>query len=161
MTDDRAERGPERSYRRRDTGGGVVAVLLIGVGALVFQDTFGYGDVDSQAFPRAVSLVLMVLGAVIAIRAFWPGRHRDDSQHSASGSWPRRLLLPAVMLVTVGSMTTVGFLPAMIVMFAGLLLVANHEAWSLRKFSIQGVSGIAVVVLFYLVFRYWLKVPLP
>ena len=84
---------PAGLVRRRDTGGGIVALVLLAVGALVYWDTLGYGDVDSQAFPRAVSLALMVISAAIAVRSFWPGRHPDDSLHPARGSWPRRLLL--------------------------------------------------------------------
>ena len=65
------------------------------------------------------------------------------------------------MLVTVGAMTTLGFLPAMIIMFAGLLLVANHDAWTLNSAVLYLTGGVFVVVVFYAMFRYWLKVPLP
>jgi len=58
-------------------------------------------------------------------------------------------------------MKAVGFVAAALVMFAGVLLVANHDAMTLRRALVYGASGIAVVAGFYLVFRYWLMVPLP
>ncbi len=144
----------------KDVGGGVVAVVLVLVGALVYHDTLSYADGDSSVFPRTVSIVLMVISALVALVSFLGGR-RNDGESVPGGSWPRRLLLPLVMLGPVLLMKAIGFLPAMLVMFAALLLVANYDDWTPRRAVIYLASGAGVVGAFYLVFRYWLQVPLP
>lgn len=151
----------ERGTRGRDIGGGIISLILIVVGAVVLYDTTGYGDADSAAFPRTVAIVLMIVSAITALRSFLAQQGDPERPPPTPGSWPRRILLPAVMLVSVIGMRYLGFLPAMLVMFAGLLLVANHNGWTARRAIIYGVSGIGVVIIFHVLFRYWLKVPLP
>ncbi|KAA3630438.1 MAG: tripartite tricarboxylate transporter TctB family protein [Proteobacteria bacterium] len=147
--------------RKKDTGGGVVALVLLAVGALVLYDTRGYGDPDSAVFPRTVAIVLMALSAVTALRAFIGSHRGGETAQPARGSWTRRILLPLIMLGPVLVMGAIGFIPAMLIMFAGLLMVANHDGWTARRAVVYLASGTGVVVLFYLLFRYWLLVPLP
>jgi cytochrome bd-type quinol oxidase subunit 2 len=151
----------ERGSRGKDIGGGIISLLLIVVGAVVLYDTTSYGDADSAVFPRTVAIVLMAVSAISALRAFLSKRGDPEMAPPTPGSWPRRLLLPVIMLASVFAMRGLGFLPAMLIMFTGLLLVANHDGWSGRRAMVYGASAFAVVLLFYLVFRYWLKVPLP
>lgn len=149
--------------RSRSIGGAVIAFLLIALGALVIIDTRGYGDADSAVFPRAVAIAMILVCTLILVRAVIRSRvHKSDSREPpARGSWLRRILLPVIMLSSASMMKAAGFVPAMLVMFAGVLLVANYDTMTLRRALIYTISGIAVVVGFYLVFRYWLLVPLP
>ncbi len=147
--------------RTRNIGGAVIAVLLIALGAVVIADTRTYGDADSAVFPRTVAIVMIVISVLVLLRAIFRAPRLTGDEVPARGSWPRRILLPAVMLASVLMMKAVGFVAAALVMFAGVLLVANHDELTLRRALVYGASGIAVVAGFYLVFRYWLMVPLP
>lgn len=147
--------------QRKDVGGGGVALLLVAIGALVLYDTRSYGDPDSAVFPQTVAIVLMVIAAITAFKAFIGSKRETETWQASRGSWPRRILLPAIMLACVAPMKYLGFLPAMLIMFVGLLLVANHDGWTIRRTVAYGLSAVGVVTLFYAVFRYWLLVPLP
>jgi hypothetical protein len=146
---------------KRDIGGIVIALILVGVGFLVLYDTTTYGDVDSAAFPRAVAIGLILVSALVILRAFALKPRTSESELPDPGSWVRRIALIVVMLGSVLLMAPLGFLPAMVIMFGGVLVVANYDEWNLRRAVIYVVSGSAVVIGVYAVFRYWLLVPLP
>jgi hypothetical protein len=151
----------DSGFPKRDFGGVVISLILIAIGGLVLYDTTTYGDVDSAAFPRAVAIAMILVSAVVLVRALLSPARDPASLQPTNGSWVRRISLVAVMLGSVVLMPVSGFLVATAIMFGGVLVVANYDKWNLRRAVIYMISGSAVVTGFYVVFRYWLMVPLP
>ena len=124
-----------------------------GVVALVISRAYEIGAASRMGpgyFPRMLGLLLVVLGAVLALRGFWPSSE-------AQPGWRWRPLL--VVLAGVASFTVA---PRLGLVAASLLLVFISSAASaefrwkeaLVSGAIQG--GAAVVV-----FVYGLRIPLP
>ena len=125
-----------------------------GVAALVISRAYEIGAASRMGpgyFPRMLGLLLVVLGAVLALRGFWPSSE-------AQPGWRLRPLL--VVLAGVASFTIAA--PRLGLVAASLLLVFISSAASaefrwkeaLVSGAIQG--GAAVVV-----FVYGLRIPLP
>lgn len=144
---------------RRDTGGAVVAALLIGVGCLVLWDTTGYADPDSAVFPRTFSGVM--IAACIAYIGMWLAGRGEDLGTPEPGSAIRRILLVAVMLAGALSMRWIGFLAAAVPVFGALLLIAMYDRWTPYRAIVYPLIGLALVSGFYFVFQELLQVPLP
>lgn len=156
------ERMPARSA---DVGTAIIASLLIIFGAAAIWDTFSYADFDSAVFPRMVAGVLILLAVGVLVR--WIAQRTGavamtptDVEESA-GSWPRRILLVAVMLAAALAMPWLGFLVAAIISFAALLLIAMHDPWTPSRIVVYPLVGLAIVIGFYVLFAKLLMVPLP
>ncbi|OCW55519.1 tripartite tricarboxylate transporter TctB family protein [Hoeflea olei] len=150
------ERAPAAA--RKDVGTLIIASLFIVLGLLTLQDVTTYSDTDSVVFPRFVAYALIVCSALV-ILASW--LRPNPANGFGSGDWWRRVLLVATMLVCCFVMPAAGFLPATAIAFAGGLIAARHEGWSVKTALVFAVSGVVIMAAFYALFRYPLGVPLP
>jgi putative tricarboxylic transport membrane protein len=58
-------------------------------------------------------------------------------------------------------MPYIGFLLAAVISFVGGMIAAMHDRWSLKALIVYLGSGALIMVVFYMLFRYALYVPLP
>ncbi len=141
----------------RDVAGVIGCVILIGAGiaAIVYsQDFSSLGAV----FPRTVAGLMIALGLAYLVLA-WRGRTR--AQAPAGGSMARRAGVALVVLAWALLLDRIGFLTSSAIAIALLLVIANHERWSVRTVSGYGLASAAVLGVLYGVFRFALQVPLP
>ncbi|MGQ7792203.1 tripartite tricarboxylate transporter permease [Faunimonas sp. B44] len=134
------------------------ALFLAGVGVAALLDSRGYGDPDSAAFPVTVAIVLIGASLVVAVRA---ALGIGSAPEALTGSMPRRIALPIIMIGAALLMMAFGFVPAMLVMFMALLVVAMHDPWTPKRVVLFAGSGLLIVIGFYALFRHLLMVPLP
>jgi hypothetical protein len=125
-----------------------------GVAALLISQSYVIGTASRMGpgyFPRMLGILLVVLGAALALRGFWPSSE-------AQPRWHWRPLL--VVLAGVASFTIAA--PRLGLVAASLLLVLISSAASedfrwkeaLISGAIQGGAAVAVFV-------YGLRIPLP
>jgi len=143
---------------KRSIGSLIVAGFFVIAGAVTLYDTASYSDMDSKVFPRAAAVALIVCSILSLISGMLkpipePGFGR--------GSWWRRLLLVASMLLACFVMPSIGFLPAGILAFAGAMVASMHQQWSMMSAALFSASGLLIMIGFYSLFRYALHVPLP
>jgi hypothetical protein len=137
----------------RDLLAGLLFVAFGGA-ALAISQGYVIGAASRMGpgyFPRMLGILLVVLGAILALRGFWPSSE-------AQPQWHWRPLL--VVLVGVASFTIVA--PCLGLVAAGFLLVFISSAASpefrWKEALISGaIQGFAVVA----VFIYGLRIPLP
>lgn len=141
-----------------NVGSLIVSVFFILAGFLTLYDTQSYSDADSSVFPQAAAILLIICATVSTIQNLI--RPVTD-EGFGQGSWWRRLLLVTTMLLTCAAMTYIGFLLASAIAFIGGMIAAMHDKWSIKKSIIYLGSGVLIMVVFYLLFRYALYVPLP
>lgn len=144
--------------RTVDLGTVLISVLLVVAGAVTLIDTADYLDTDSVVFPRVAALMLIVCSVFVAVFSLVRG---EASEGFGSGHWWRRLLLVLSMIAACLLMPWLSFLPAVAVSFVGALIAATHERISLATVAAYGLASIVIVLGFYLLFRYGLRVPLP
>lgn len=144
---------------RRDTGGAVVAALLVALGCFVIWDTLSYVDSDSAVFPRTFAYVM--IASSIAYIVVWLLGRGEAPGELEGGSMIRRVLLVAVMLGGSLAMPWTGFIPAALVVFAALTLVAMYDPWTPYRMAVYPLIGLAMVFGFYYLFSKVLLVPLP
>ena len=128
---------------RRDTPGAIGSVLLIGAGvaALIFSSEFS--DLGA-VFPRAIGGLLVAMGVLYLV--FY-----------ALG----RAGVAVVMLAWAFALPAMGFLASSAIAFVLLLMLANHERWTMRTVLLYGATGVLVLGGLYALFKHALQVPLP
>ncbi|MEP3279076.1 MAG: tripartite tricarboxylate transporter TctB family protein [Stappiaceae bacterium] len=136
----------------------VISALFVIAGIVTLYDTTGYSDIDSKVFPRTVAIVLIICATIAFITNFLKP---TDTGGFGSGIWWRRITLVVTMLLACFAMPYVGFLPAGAIAFAGGLVAAMHDQWSMKTFLLYGGSGAVVMIAFFALFKYALLVPLP
>ena len=136
----------------------IVCAFFVLVGLITLYDTTSYTDIDSKIFPQTVAIIL-ILCASIALAKNIFGSSADEG--FGRGTWWRRIVLVASMLLACLVMPAVGFLAASGIAFAGGLVSAMHHRWTTRNSILYTLIGIAVMCLFYSLFRFVLLVPLP
>jgi putative tricarboxylic transport membrane protein len=136
----------------------IVSAFFILAGVVTLYDTTGYSDRDSQIFPQAAAIILIITAAISLIIQFLKPMDQDGF---GSGIWWRRCLLIASMLLTCLVMPIVGFLPAGAIAFGGGLIAAMHDRWNTSNLLLYWGSGAAIMVVFYSLFKFVLHVPLP
>lgn len=143
---------------RRSAGSLIISALFVLIGVVVLHDTTGYSDVDSKIFPRAVGIALILSAGVSGIL----GMVRPSPVEGlGTGSWWRRILLIAAMLVATLLMARIGFLAAGMLVFAGGLIAGMEDRWHLRTGLVYGLCSLVIVFGFHALFKYALYVPLP
>ena len=143
------------------TGALLASAFFVVLGIVALIDTASYTDVDSKVFPRAAAILLIVCATASLLRDLVGPRDRAADEGFGPGSWWRRVLLVAAMLGCCALMPLTGFLPASAVAFAGGLLAAMHDRWSVRTIALYWGSGALIMAAFYTLFRHGLNVPLP
>lgn len=143
---------------KRDIGALLIAALFILAGVVTLYDTNSYSDIDSKVFPRAAAIVLIICSMLSIVSGILKPSKEEGF---GVGSWWRRVLLVASMLIACLVMPRIGFLPAGILAFSGCLIASMHQTWSVTKITLYAVSGLLIMIGFYSLFRYALHVPLP
>jgi hypothetical protein len=155
---DSSNKADIKSAEGSNLGSLIVSVFFILAGFLTLYDTQSYSDVDSSVFPQAAAILLIICATVSTIQNLI--RPVTD-EGFGRGSWWRRLLLVTTMLLSCVAMTYIGFLLAAAIAFIGGMIAAMHDKWSAKKTVIYLGSGSLIMVVFYMLFRYALYVPLP
>ena len=145
------------SEPRPDIPGAIGSILMVLVGAGAIWAARDYSDLGS-VFPRTVGALLVALGIVYIVLMVL-GRTRRGT--AADGSSIRRSLVAIVMLAWGFTLGPLGFLPAGAAAMAALLLIANHDRWTLRTAMAYGLSTATVIGVMYTLFKHVLQVPLP
>ncbi|EFL87491.1 tripartite tricarboxylate transporter TctB family protein [Ahrensia sp. R2A130] len=140
------------------TGSLLISSFFVVAGIVVLWDTQSYSDSDSQVFPQTVAIVLIICATISLLTSWLKG---ESEGGFGEGIWWRRVLLVASLLLACFLMPYIGFLLAGIVAFAGGLIAAMHDRWTITKALLYGGSGLVVMTAFYTLFRYVLLVPLP
>ncbi len=149
---------PAVSNTKGNLGSLVVSALFVVVGLVTLWDTTSYTDRDSQVFPQTVALVLVLTAGISFVTHFL---RPSESDGFGPGDWWRRLLLVITMILACFLMPVVGFLPAGAIAFAGGLVAAMHDRWSLKTLLLYWGFGGVIMMVFFALFKYALHVPLP
>ncbi|MEH6457804.1 MAG: tripartite tricarboxylate transporter TctB family protein [Cocleimonas sp.] len=139
-------------------GSFIVSAFFIIVGIVTLYDTMSYSDIDSKVFPRAAAIVLIICASASLIYGFIKPTAEEGF---GRGSWWRRVLLVATMLISCFAMPYLGFLAASAIAFVGGLIAAMHDQWTKKKLLLYWGSGAFIMVGFYILFKVVLQVPLP
>lgn len=152
------------------TGGGlvsnravdiVVALIMVGVGALVMADSLrlgaGWGEYGPQAgyFPFYIGLIIVVASlGTVAVTLFSRKQNRDAFVHGAQLRHVLRVFAPTVVFIIL-----VGFIGIYV---ASAFFIGASMRWlgRFRWLTIVIVS-IAVPVALFFLFEIWFLVPLP
>ncbi len=142
----------------RDRGSLLITFFFILAGFVTLYDTMGYSDRDSQVFPQAVAIFMIVAATASLVVQFIRPRHEEGF---GDGSWWRRILLVAAMLATCIAMPVTGFLPAAAITFGGGLIAAMYDEWTAKNAVTYILAGAVLMATFYALFKFVLHVPLP
>ena len=152
------------------TGGGlvsnravdiVVALIMVGIGALVIADSLrlgaGWAEDGPQSgyFPFYIGLIIVVVSlGTIATSLFGRKQNRDAFVHSPQLRHVLRVFVP-----TVGFIVLVGFIGIYV---ASALFIGASMRWLGRfRWRVIVVVSVAVPVVLFLLFEIWFLVPLP
>ncbi|GAW36677.1 tripartite tricarboxylate transporter TctB family protein [Roseovarius sp. A-2] len=136
----------------------VISVLFVIMGIIALYDTTGYSDRDSQVFPRTVAILMILTAGLSFVTRFL---HPRESGGFGTGTWWRRILLIVTMFAGCLAIPHIGFLASGVIAFAGGLIAAMHDRWTLMTAMLYAGSGAAIMIAFFSLFRYVLHVPLP
>ena len=138
----------------------VVAICILVMGIVVIQGSRALGSgwtsdgPGSGYFPFYIGVLLCIAGVGIIYQALF-GKNKDTDVFVDSEQLKRVLsmLLPA--LVYVGAVQFLGLYVASAVYIALFMIILGKYSW-LKSV----IVALAVVVLFFLMFEVWFKVPL-
>ncbi len=142
---------------RPDVPGAIGSALMVLVGAGAIYAARDYSDLGA-VFPRTVGALLVALG-IVYILLVALGRTRRVT--GSDGSTLRRTLVALIMLGWGFGLGPLGFLPSGAAAMAALLMVAQHERWTLRTALLYGLSTSLILAGLYVLFKHVLQVPLP
>lgn len=141
----------------------IMALLFIAIGGIVVWDTTSYTDADSYVFPRTVAGAMIGLSILLILQ--WmlglSGPARPDQVEGLTQSITRRVLLVSAMVAAALAMPYLGFLITGLIAFAIILLASMYDPWTPYRIIVYPLSGIGIVIGFYLLFARVLQVPLP
>ena len=142
---------------RPDIPGAIGSALMVLLGAGAIWAARDYSDLGA-VFPRTVGALLVALGCVYILLVLI-GRTRRAT--GSDGSSMRRTLVAVVMLAWGFALGPLGLLPSGAAAMAALLLIAQHERWTLRTALLYGLSTSVILVGMYALFKLALQVLLP
>jgi hypothetical protein len=150
------------TQEKKDLSGMVVAAILIFVAVVAIWDTTDMTDSDSFIFPRAIAVSMISFCILFIVQQMIsPSIGKNDEAGVQGGSTPRRIGLVSVMVISSLLMPWLGFLISGVLAFSSIMMLAMFDEWTLSRRLIFSLSGIAIVVGFYIVFAQLLLVPLP
>lgn len=139
----------------------VVAALIFAFGAAVIFDSWrlgaSWGEDGPQAgyFPFYIGALIVVASATIFLRGL-------RNPQLAARSFVGREALRMIMMLLVPSIIYVALIQLIGIYVASIAFIAFFMLW-LGKYSLVRAAAVSigVMVLFFLVFEVWFKVPLP
>lgn len=152
------------------TGGGlvsnravdiVVALIMVGVGALVMTDSLrlgaGWAEDGPQSgyFPFYIGLIIVLVSlGTIAVTLFGRKQNRDAFVHSAQLRHVVRVFVPTVAFIVLA-----GFVGIYV---ASAFFIGASMRWLGRfRWRMIVLVSVAVPVALFLLFEIWFLVPLP
>ena len=114
----------------------------------IFVGPYQFPDNSRRRWPGVLYLVFYALG-------------RTQRAAPAAGSNLRRAGVAVVMLAWAFALPAMGFLASSAIAFVLLLMLANHERWTMRTVLLYGATGVLVLGGLYALFKHALQVPLP
>lgn len=142
---------------RPDIPGAIGSAVMVLLGASAIWAARDYSDLGA-VFPRTVGALLVALGCVYILLVLI-GRTRRAT--GSDGSSMRRTLVAVVMVAWGFTLGPLGFLPSGAAAMAALLLISQHERWTLRTAVLYGLSTSVILFGMYALFKLALQVPLP
>ncbi len=135
------------------------AVFLIsfGVGAAALAYQMGFGDLHHPGpgfFPFWLSVILAFVSLIYLFTNLGPSAPATPIW--GSGNWFRPSLAVVVMFVYTILMGELGFFSSTFLLFLAWMIIIEREKW--RTIGLVSLVG---TLCFYLVFAFFLKVPLP
>ncbi|MEI4470110.1 tripartite tricarboxylate transporter permease [Frigidibacter sp. MR17.24] len=131
--------------RGRPLGVIAIAVALVALGALALRATLGLSPMGA-VFPRAISVMLIALSAVLLVVAT-TGR-TSGYQPQPGESHPRRWGLAAVFGLWVFLIPTLGFAAASLAAFLAMMLIAEYERRAPATWALRVAIAVGVVAAF-------------
>lgn len=145
----------------------VVALMFLALGGVVMWDSsrlgskWGSDGPEAGYFPFYIGLFLCVAAAVNAARAYL-GRDLKAASFVSTNALKMvfSVLLPTIFYVLL--IDGVGPIPGLGIYVPSVLFIAAFMRWLGRyKWLMAAVVSVGVVVVFFLMFEIWFKVPLP
>lgn len=146
-----------RTNDGRDVPGLIGCGLAIGLGVAAIATSGDFSSLGA-VFPRAISglMIVFALGYIaLALRRPLP------KPAAGPGSALRRIGTVVVLLGWAFALQPVGFLASSVCASTALLLLAQHDRWTLRSVLLCSLFTALVVGGLYTLFRFILQVPLP
>lgn len=130
---------------------------MAAVAAIVIVQAKGL-NAEAAVFPRTIAIGMLVLCGMAILNTLLT---RHVTEDRSAGSMPRRIGVPLAMGLAVALVPILGFAVSGIIMGLFLMLCAEHATQSGRSWLMLGGGVAVIVVLFTLIFRDVLSVPLP
>ncbi|MFN7022984.1 MAG: tripartite tricarboxylate transporter permease [Pseudorhizobium sp.] len=140
------EKGPVA--RGRDVGGMSLAVVFIAVGLVALLDTSRMSMMGS-VFPRAISILLILLSLALVVLSFLGRSVRAPEPESGAAS-RRRIALAAIFGVWVFAIPLVGFAVSSLLAFLSMMVLAEFERQPGAVWARRGLVAVATVMVFWL-----------
>ena len=113
---------------------------------------------EAAVFPRTIAMGMLVIVAIAVARLFLIHQVIDEP---STGSTSRRISVPAIMLLAVFAMSTVGFALAGLLMALALIVPAQHGPISGTGATTLAIAVAGIILVFTFGFSEILSVPLP
>lgn len=145
----------------------VVAIMFFALGALVMWDsrrlgsTWGSDGPEAGYFPFYIGVILCVAALVNAIGALRAKTGADQSFVSTAAlKMVFSVLLPTIVYVLfIGG---IGPIPGLGIYLPSVIFIAAFMMWLGKyKWPMSLAVSVGVVIVFFLMFEIWFKVPLP
>lgn len=161
------ENPQEKSAVSTKTMDFVVAIIFFGLGAVVMWDSsrlgskWGSDGPEAGYFPFYIGLILCAASLANAARAFMGKDIKEISFVSVvSLKMVFSVLLPTIVYVML--IDGIGPIPGLGIYVPSMLFIALFMLWLGKyKWLMTTVVSVSVVVVFFLMFEIWFKVPLP
>jgi putative tricarboxylic transport membrane protein len=157
----------EKSAASTKTVDVVVAIMFFALGALVMWDSkrlgssWGSDGPEAGYFPFYIGVILCVAAIMNAIGALRAKASADDSFVSTAAlKMVFSVLLPTIVYVLfIGG---VGPIPGLGIYLPSIIFIAAFMMWLGKyKWLMSLAVSVGVVIVFFLMFEIWFKVPLP
>ncbi len=132
-------------------------LIFLGVGAAALAFRMGFGDLRHPGpgfFPFWLSAILAFLSFIYLFTNL--GFHAQAKPLWEKRAWTRPSLAALVMFGYTVLMGELGFFSSTFLLFLAWLIIIEREKW--KTISLASIVG---TFCFYLVFGFFLKVPLP
>ena len=144
----------EMSARTTDLVG---AALALGLAAYALSETGEMSELGA-VFPTTASIVLILAGIGLAVRAVFATPAQEPQGRV---EWLRWAGIGVILVAWALLLKPLGFLLSAAIGMIAVGLVTYRERMSLLSIALHLLAGGALLGLFYGLFRFVLKVPLP
>jgi len=139
-----------------------LALITLAIGVLIsilsgtLPEVPVYGDVGPAYFPQVIALALLVTGAAMLITSLLGRGKGAEKQPAEPLIQPRLVILVAITVAYILLLNRLGFLVS-----TPLYLIASSITFHSRHYWATLLMAVATTALLFLIFKTWLRVPLP